>query len=245
LINGSKIALIIQARTRSTRLPGKVLKTVQNQSLLSILLERVKKAKLVDELIVATSTSFADDQIVQLARKYDVNVYRGSEEDVLDRYLQAAKISLADVVVRVTADCPLLDPLIVDKVINYFFSHDYDYVSNTLQWTYPRGMDVEIFYQRCLEKAAKMSSLPSEREHVTLYIYKHPEIFRLGNLAYIRNVSDYRFTVDTVEDFTLISKILEELYPINPYFTFEDVLALMEKNPGWKSINAHVKQKSS
>ncbi|HEY4832783.1 MAG TPA: acylneuraminate cytidylyltransferase, partial [Waddliaceae bacterium] len=156
---------------------------------------------------------------------------------------RASKVVSADIVVRVTADCPLLDPLIVDKVIGYFLSHDCDYVSNTLEWTYPRGMDVEIFTQKCLVRAAEAASLPNEREHVTLYIYKHPEIFRLGNVAYTCNASDYRFTVDTQEDFILISKILEELYPTNPYFTFEDVLALMKKHPDWKAINALVKQK--
>ena len=230
---------------RSSRLPGKVLKVVQNQPLISFLLERLKKTKYVDSLVVATSDNPADDPIVNVAREHGAFVFRGSEEDVLDRYLQASKAVSADLVVRVTADCPLLDPLIVDKVINYFSSNNYDYVSNTLEWTYPRGMDVEVFTQKCLERAAQESTSSNEREHATLYIYKHPEIFRLGNLAYPHNVSDYRFTVDTKEDFILISKILEELYPTNPYFTFEDVLSLMKKHPDWKAINAHVMQKSS
>lgn len=230
---------------RSTRLPGKVLKVVQNRPLLSFFIERLKKAKYVDTLVIATSDNTSDDPIAKTAREQGAFVFRGSEVDVLDRYLQASKAVEADVVVRVTADCPLLDPLIVDKVINCFSLKNYDYVSNTLEWTYPRGMDVEVFTQKCLARAAEESTSPNEREHVTLYIYKHPEIFRLGNVAYPRNVSDYRFTVDTEEDFVLISKIFEELYPINPYFTFEDVLSLMSKHPDWKAINANVKQKSS
>lgn len=227
----------------STRLPGKTLRAVLGRPLLSYLLERLQRSKRVNVIVVATTTKSQDDPVAALAKMHGAAVFRGSEEDVLERYNQASQAVAADLVLRVTADCPLLDPRIVDQVIDYFLSNQYDYVSNTLQKTYPRGMDVEMFTQKCLQEVAEIAKLPAEKEHVTLYMYSHPEKYRLGNVAYIKDVSFYRFTVDTEEDFTLVSKILEALYPSSPSFTFEDVLAIMKKHPDWASINANVKQK--
>ncbi|HEV8052354.1 MAG TPA: glycosyltransferase family protein [Parachlamydiaceae bacterium] len=240
-----RVVIILQARMGSTRLPGKPLKKVLNRPLLSFQVERLRRAQLVDEIIIATTTEPQDDLIVQFCKDEKIAYYRGSALDVLDRYRQAAKNAHADIVVRVTGDCPLIDPEEVDKVIKFYLDHlpEYDYVSNSLERTYPRGLDTEIFSMAMLEEASKEAKLPSEREHVTLYFYTHPESYSLKNVAHSKDLSNYRWTVDTTEDFELITKILETLYPSNPDFKMDDILHLLDKHPEWNLINAHIKQK--
>jgi spore coat polysaccharide biosynthesis protein SpsF len=240
-----KVAAIIQARMGSTRLPGKVLKKVLGKTLLEYQIERVKRAKTIDEIIIATTTKESDAPIVQLCQQLSIPYYRGSEEDVLSRYYEAATEFGVDVVVRLTSDCPIIDPNVIDKVVEHYLENkdQYDYVSNTLTRTYPRGLDTEVMSYEVLKRAYEEAKELMYREHVTAYIYHHPDQFRLCNVSNEKDESKHRWTVDTEEDFLLIKNILETLYPINPLFTLEDVIQILRDKPKWIEINAHVEQK--
>lgn len=240
-----KILIIVQARMTSTRLPGKVLKEVLGKPLLEYQIERLRRVRLADGIVIATTTNDTDAPIVNLCRRLDVPVFRGSEHDVLSRYYEAAKFHHADVILRVTSDCPLIDPQVIDKTIRFYLDHktEYDYVSNGLERTYPRGMDTEVFPFQVLEEAFVEAEHQAEREHVTPFIYRRPERYKLGNCRCQEDLSYHRWTVDTAEDFELIKKIIEALYPINNQFGLTDILDLLMKHPEWVAINAHVKQK--
>jgi spore coat polysaccharide biosynthesis protein SpsF len=238
-----QIVIIVQARMGATRLPGKPLKLVLGKPLLGYLMDRLKRVKRADQLVVATTQNPQDQKIVDWCTAAGLTVFKGSEEDVLDRYYQTAKEAGAEVVVRVTGDCPLIDPEIVDRVIELFLSGNYDYVSNVLERTFPRGMDVEVFSFKALEKAALEAKAPEEREHVTPFIYRHPELFRLGNLKGKKNDSKFRLTVDTKEDLMVVSLLIEALYPKKQNFTLEDLLGALQENPEWEKINSHIEQK--
>jgi spore coat polysaccharide biosynthesis protein SpsF len=218
---------------------------VMGRPLLSYQLERLRRSRRVDEIVVATSIQPQDAVIEEFCRKEPVSVFRGSEEDVLDRFLQTARAFKGDVIVRSTADCPLIDPSIVDLAVERFLERNppYDYVSNILERTYPRGMDVEVFSSRLLEEAARNARDPAEREHVTPYMYLHPEKYALGSIVRQPDESHYRWTVDTPEDFQLISTVLKAIYPANPTFTLEDLLQAFKEHPDWIKINAHIQQK--
>lgn len=240
------IVLIVQARMGSTRLPGKVLKEVLGKSLLEFQIERLLRVRFADNIVIATTTERADQPVVELCSMLAVPVYRGEQENVLRRYQEAAHFAAAEVIVRLSADCPLIDPAVIDQAIRFYLDHypKYDYVSNTQIRTFPRGMDVEVFSRKALEEAALHAQKPFEKEHVTPYIYQHPDRFTLGNFVGPKDFSSLRLTVDTQEDFTLIKKILEELYPVHPKFTLEDILELMiQKHPEWQMINQQIKQK--
>lgn len=241
-----KISLIVQARMNSSRLPGKVLRGVLGKPLLEFELERLGRSQRVDEIVVATSLSPADDPIAEFCRSKGVIFFRGSEEDVLARFYQVAQVRKSEALVRVCADCPLIDPEVVDKTINYFLKEQgrLDYVSNVMPRTYPRGMDCEVFTAKALTEAHANARETSEREHVTPYFYKHPEIFRLGSVTQEVDESRYRWTVDTEKDFLLIEKILAELYPQNPCFTKQDVIQQLCKHPQWQEINRSIQQKT-
>ena len=239
-------AIIVQARMTSTRLPGKVLKEVQGKSLLAYQIERLRKVKLADTIVVATTVNATDDPIVRFCTDEDVDFYRGSEQDVLARYMGAARKCGASVIVRVTSDCPLIDPEVVDHVISRFAraAGRADYVSNTLLRTYPRGLDTEVFSYKVLEEAFSRASEPTEREHVTPYIYGRPERFCLLNVAQDTDLSAHRWTVDTKEDFELIRLMLESMYPLKPDFRMRDCLELLEEHPEWVAINRDIEQKA-
>ncbi|BBU41193.1 spore coat protein [Aeribacillus pallidus] len=240
-----KVAAIIQARMGSTRLPGKILKKVLDKTLLEYQIERVKRAKSIDEIIIATTTKESDDQIVQLCQQLSIPYYRGSEEDVLSRYYEAATEFGVDVIVRLTSDCPIIDPIVIDKVVKHYLENkdQYDYVSNTLARTYPRGMDTEVIPYEILKRAHEEAKEITFREHVTAYIYHHPNLFRLCNISNEKDESKHRWTVDTKEDLELIEKIISKLYPENTNFNMDDVLKLIDRNPAWFDINSHVEQK--
>lgn len=239
-----RVVIILQARMGASRLPGKPLKTVLGRPLLSYQIERLRRARLADEIVVATTTEQQDDPIAAFCAENNIACFRGSEHDVLDRYYQAAKAFKADEVVRVTGDCPLIDPECVDQVIRRHLEDTCDYTSNSLEKrTFPRGLDAEIFSFSLLEKAAKEATLPEEREHVTLYFYTHPQQFSLGKVEHSSDISHHRWTVDTAEDLELVTKILTALYPKNPNFLTKDILELLEKHPDWVKINAHIQQK--
>lgn len=237
--------IIIQARMASTRLPGKVLKQVLGKPLLEYQIERLRRVRRANAIVVATTTNEADQPIVELCGRLGVPCTRGSEEDVLSRYYEAAKSHYADVVVRVTSDCPVIDPAVIDRAIGYFLQHsdEVDYVSNMLELTYPYGMAVEVFSFKVLEEAYLEAGSQPEREHVTPFIYGHPERYRLVNIAHAENLSFHRWTVDTKEDFDLVEKIIVALYPVKPDFDTADILELLNKHPDWPLINAHVPQK--
>jgi spore coat polysaccharide biosynthesis protein SpsF len=243
---GGKVVTVIQARMGSSRLPGKVLMPVAGRTLMSYLVERLRKAARVDELVVATTTHPRDDAIVVFCEAERIGVVRGSEQDVLSRFVVAARATRADVVVRVTADCPLLEPALVDRAVQVFVEgHGRpDYVSNMLPPTWPYGMAVEVFAAETLLIADAEAIDPAEREHVTPFIYRRPERFRIESLVLQPDRSSERWTVDTPEDFELVSRILAELYPRKPGFLLEDVVALLDEHPDWRSINRHVRQKT-
>jgi spore coat polysaccharide biosynthesis protein SpsF len=241
-----RVVIIVQARMTSTRLPGKVLKTVLNKPLLEYQIERLRRAKLADEIVIATTDNGSEQPIVELCERLAVTCFRGSEDDVLARYHGAALASQADVVVRVTSDCPIIDPSVIDEVIRFYLDHctQYDYVSNDLIRSYPRGMDTEVFSFQSLDEAFRESTRQADREHVTPFIYTQPQRYRLANIAYQDDQSCHRWTVDTPEDFELIRRIIEMLYPRSSDFSLADTLSLVKKHPDWMLINAHVEQKN-
>lgn len=240
-----KTLIIVQARMMSTRLPGKVLKQVLGKPLLEYQIERLRRVEPADGIVIATTTNHTDEPIVELCHRLNVPVTRGSEDDVLTRYYEAATLHAADVVVRVTSDCPVIDPNVVARVIRFYLERreSFDYVSNGLKRTFPRGMDVEVLSYRALREAYAEAVERSEREHVTPFIYHHPERYRLANVAFDIEASHHRWTVDTAEDFELVRRIIESLYPTDHDFTLGDILALLEIHPDWAHINAHIEQK--
>lgn len=214
-----KVVCIIQARMGSTRLPGKVMLGLCGKTVLGHVIERVKMVKNIDEIVIATTTKEDDSIIVEEALKYDVKVFRGSEEDVLSRYYYAAKENDADVVVRITSDCPLIDPEIIDEMLSRFKylykENKVDYLSNTLERTFPRGLDAEIFSFKILEDAFINAEKYHQREHVTPYIYENANKFKLvGGYQKDIDYSYHRWTLDTEEDFELIRRIYLHLYPL-------------------------------
>ncbi|WP_085992721.1 cytidylyltransferase domain-containing protein [Oceanobacillus senegalensis] len=239
-----KVVAIIQARMGSTRLPGKTLKPVLEKPLLAYQLERVQNSQYLDEVLVATTNKRIDNQIISLCQSLKVAYFRGPEDDVLKRYYLAAKQVKADIVIRLTADCPLIDPSQIDTIVKYFLDNQkLQYVSNTLNRTFPRGMDIEVFSFQILKEAHEKAKTKKEREHVTIYMTKILKSFQIYNVTYRKDYSHYRWTVDTMDDFILIKKIVEELYPKKQHFTLEDIIQLMEKNSNWQLINQHVEQK--
>ncbi|MDR3560130.1 MAG: glycosyltransferase family protein [Negativicutes bacterium] len=240
-----KTVIIVQARMTSTRLPGKVMKEVLGKPLLEYMVERLKRVRSADEIVVATTANASDQPIVDLCARLHVPSFRGPEFDVLTRYHAAAVANHAATVVRVTSDCPLIDPCIIDQVIGFFAGRqiDYDYVSNVMHRTYPRGMDTEVFSFQALDEAFREATDEPDREHVTGFIERQPERYCLGGVCHFEDQSRHRWTVDTPEDFELIRRIIEAIYPSNPLFTMEDVLELLVRHPDWVRINAHIEQK--
>ena len=242
-----KTVVIVQARMASTRLPGKVLKEVLDKPLLEYQIERLRRVKSADQIVVATTLNDKDRAIVQFCERLSLPCFRGAEEDVLSRYHAAATVFNADVVVRVTSDCPIIDPDIVERVLLYYHENatELDYVSNCLTRTYPRGMDTEVFPFRILEDAFLEATEPVDREHVTPFVYRQMQRFRLANVSYHKDLSCHRWTVDTGEDFALIQRIIESLYLRIPAFRMEDVLDLFDRDASLFQINAHVAQKET
>jgi spore coat polysaccharide biosynthesis protein SpsF len=237
--------IIVQARMTSTRLPGKVMKIVCGKPLLEHLVDRLKRVKCADQIVIATTVNETEDIIVDLCKKLDISYFRGSEEDVLGRYYETAVKYEGDVIIRITSDCPVIDPDVVDYLIDFYMNNlkKYDYVSNILERTYPKGMDAEITSFDTLKEAHFNAYDPFDRENVTPFIKKRPQQFRLYNILYKTDMSRCRWTVDTPEDLELITKIYDALYYKNPLFSLNDILDLMNSNPKLENINAHVKQK--
>ncbi len=230
------IDCIIQARLGSTRLPGKILKEIKGKPMVSYVLEQASKSKYINKVIIASTTNPYDKKLIEKVKELGYNVYIGSENDVLDRYYQTAKHFGTKVIVRVTSDCPLIDPEVIDKVIEAFQKNECDYCSNVQPPTYPDGLDVEIFSFKALEIAWNEAKLMSEREHVTPFIWKNQDKFKIFNVINEKDYSHLRITVDEMEDFELITKIIEKLddRPI----LFNDILQLFEHEPELPRINS-------
>lgn len=239
------IAIITQARMGSTRLPGKILKKVCDVPLLEFHIKRLQRSKLAKEVIVATTNELQDDVIVNYCEENNIKFFRGSEEDVLSRFHETAKLTTCPFIARVTSDCPLIDPDIIDEVFYYFFTGQFDYVSNTLELSFPRGMDVEVFSKELLEQAFNAATESYEREHVTPWIRENLSLNKSNYKNSKGDQSQYRLTVDTEEDFQVIASVLETLHPEFPYqFNLQQIVTYLEQNPEVAMLNSHVKQKS-
>jgi spore coat polysaccharide biosynthesis protein SpsF len=200
-------------------------------------IERVQRSKLIDSLLVATSSDVSDNPIEQWCRESSVECFRGKLDDVLDRFYKAAKLIAPEQVVRLTGDCPLADPDLIDEVIRFHISGDFDYSTNAIEPTYPDGLDVEVFRFACLEQAWREAKLPSQREHVTPFIHQQPDRFRIGLLKNATDFSYLRWTVDEALDFELVRRIYEALYPIDAEFKTQDILAFLDENAELKTFN--------
>lgn len=221
---------VVQARMGSTRFPGKVVAPISGEPMILRQLARVRRARRVDELVVAVPDSSTDDDLARVCGDADYLVVRGDVDDVLSRFVVAADASNARVIVRITADCPLISPRIIDYVIDSFHSSEADYVSNTLEPTYPDGLDVEVVTSEVLHAVASTSVDAAEREHVTLGVYRHAERFKVRNVVDQSgaNNSDLRWTVDTPQDLEFVRSIYNLLLPAEPEFEYEDILAVVE-----------------
>ncbi|GAC1311830.1 MAG: NTP transferase domain-containing protein [Mucilaginibacter sp.] len=238
-----KTVIVVQARMSSSRLPGKVMLPVLGKTLLYRMIERLHMIRNQAHIIIATSQESADDMIEQEALAMNVDCFRGSLNNLLDRHYQAAKQAGASIVLKIPSDCPLIDPAIIDEVLDVYFADPgkYDYVSNLHPATFPDGNDVEIMTMDCLEKTWREAQRPLELEHTTPYIWENQDKFRIGNVI-CNTGKDYsmshRFTIDYEEDYRFINRVFEELYPVNPAFTCEDILNLLEQQPDIYNINA-------
>ncbi len=240
-----KVVAVIQARMGSTRLPGKTLIDVAGKPMLRHVVERLSRAERIDEVVVATSTHPNDKVILALCEQLSIRGVAGSEEDVLERYAQAAQAAQADVVARVTADCPLIDPELSDQVVERYTHEEADYAANCITTPLPRGFETEVFSAKRLAEVAAIAEKPYEREHVTPYFYRHPERFRLAFLDTEAEFAhaDLRLVVDTPEDLELIRAIFARLGQESNSFSIRDVMSLLDREPELRDINAAIRQK--
>ena len=239
ILKSSKILAIVQARLSSSRLPGKVLLPILGKPMIIHELERLKRSQCIEHIVLATSDDSSDDALEETAGSI-ADVYRGNLNDVLDRYYQCAKIYQPDHIVRITGDCPVIDWRIVDEVIQQHIVGGNDYTSLTER--FPDGLDTEVFRFSVLERAWLEARLPSEREHVTQYIRKHPDVFKMGVHDCTEDFSSMRWTVDEPQDMEFIQQVFHELYLDNPDFSMRDILQLLEAHPEWQSINAGIQR---
>ncbi len=238
-----KIVAIVQARMGSTRLPGKVLKNIQGKSLLEILIERIRISKFLSEIVVATTLNQADDAIVNHCIEKGIKVFRGMENDVLNRYYECAKEYNADIIVRVTSDCPLVDFSVLDSVIELFYRTESEYSANTIPSStskFPDGSDVEVFSMEVLKYANDYAVKPEDREHVTFFFWQNNgvRIFKTSQINHHRDLSQYRFTIDYPEDFEVVSKIMYELKKENKFGHLDQVVKILDDNPEIRNLNS-------
>jgi spore coat polysaccharide biosynthesis protein SpsF len=238
---------IVQARMTSTRLPGKVLRDLMGTPMLSRQLARIRRARRIDAIVLATTTNATDDPVADLGRRESVFVHRGSEDDVLARYVGAAREAKAEVIVRVTADCPLIDGVVLDTVVAALEAEPLDYASNVLgRRTYPRGLDVEAFHADVLERVNRLATSRPAREHVTWFIHaERPELFLSKNVPGPRDDSDLRWTVDTPEDFELVETLYQRLDLARREVPHDEIVAFVRAHPELARINMGVQQKPS
>lgn len=234
------IVVIIQARMGSTRLPGKVMEDISGKPMIWHVIDRIKKSEKIDFIVLATTNKDEDKIIVKLAQKTGVKIFMGDEKDVLNRYYSAAKKYSADIVVRVSGDCPLIDPQIIDKMVSYYLENKnrFDYIGMGENNPCPHGLDNEVFSFESLEKAWIEAELPSEREHVTPYIWKNKEKFSIGScLTSKKDYSNLRWVVDEKSDLKFVREIYRYLYQEGSFFTTKDILKLLESKHELLKIN--------
>lgn len=247
MIRTPKIVAVIEARYNSSRLPGKVLMPILGQPMLVRIIQRLKLARTLDDIVVATTDSPLDDSVVEAMNYMGAHTFRGSEEDVLDRVVKAAQSVDADIIVEITGDCPLVDPGLVDKLVGDFLVGGADFVSNILPHTTPRGTDVRVFRTTDLAEINRTSTDPADHEHVSLHFWEHLDRYTCRNVEMDlpEVVAEIRLTVDTEEDLALARAIYEGLYPSNPAFSLVDVLDYLNANPALLELNRHVVQKEA
>jgi len=239
-----RVVAIIQARMGSTRLPGKILRPLAGKPVLRRVIERVRAANVFDEVVVATTVRDIDDPAADAAADFGATVVRGDENDVLSRYGLAAKTSAAEAIMRITADCPLIDPDVLGAMVDRFRSGDADLISNCVRRTFPRGLDAELFTRSALDVMLAQAAAPAEREHVTPFLYANPGRFRIVSHEGRTDLSDYRLTLDTPEDFDLLHRVFAAAADPDA-IRLAEVIALFEAHPDWRSINAHIEQKKT
>jgi len=233
----------IQARMASSRLPKKVITPIEGRPMISIIIDSLNSSQLITKNIVLTSNEKTDDPFVDLLKSRNIDFLRASQEDVIERYYLAAKKENADLIVRITGDCPLVDPAIVDEVISQTIEHSADYCSNVGDRTFPRGYDVEVFTFEVLEKMYNEVTDPIEREYVTIHIRKNPNLYKIHNVSSKFNHPEWRVCVDTSEDLELIKEIFKH-YKNKKQISYNDVISLFEQYPDLPKINSHVQQRT-
>jgi spore coat polysaccharide biosynthesis protein SpsF len=242
------INAIVASRMTSTRLPGKIMMDLCGKPALVQLVNRLKSSKYLNQIVIATTLNDQDDIVEDTAKQLHIPYYRGSEEDVLKRYVEAAVATDTEMIVLITSDCPVLDVETVDRVIERMIEHPYlDYVTNQMFLTYPLGFGVEVFRTSTLQSIEQLTQDPSDREHVSLYLYERPEQFHLSNVEapyYLRH-PEYRLTLDTIEDYELINHLYEAFYPTNPSFSLYDIVKYFQLNPDLLKINQTIQQKKA
>jgi len=236
------ILAILQARMSSSRLPGKVMSPVLGRPMIERQIERLRRSKRIDQLIVATSTHQEDNVLETLCKRIGIFCFRGNLKNVLGRFYQAAKPFKPEHIIRLTGDCPLVDPALIDELVDFYLERRCDYASNCQEPSLPDGLDAEIFSFSVLEETWREAILPSHQEHVTSFILAHPERYRIGHYKYHRDLSNLRWTVDELEDLEFVRRVYEKLYPANPEFKTEDVVALLDREPDLLEINKHFKR---
>lgn len=247
MIKKKKVVGTVQARMTSSRLPGKVLMNLAGEPALKRLVDRMKKSKYIDEVIVATTINEADNKIVDFCEKNEIKFHRGSEYDVLKRILGAGENAATDIMVAITGDCPLIDFRHIDNVLEVLSDGLYDYVSNAIERSFPDGFDAQAFPLGVLKKVDQLTNEPIDRVHGTYYIYRHPEMFKLKNIKAEGKMfwPDLGVTLDEPSDYELISIIFETLLPLDPYFSAEDVVDLLLRKPELLQINKDVRRKKA
>ena len=231
-------AIIVQARLGSKRFPGKVLKKINGKTILEYTIKRLKKTKLSKNIIVATTKREEDQKIIKVAKKTNCHTFRGSTNNVLNRYYKAAVHYKVKNIVRICSDCPLIDPKIINKVYFFYLKNNYDYVSNKIFPSYPPGMGVEILNFQSLKKANKLTKNSYDKEHVTPYIYKNPKKFKIKNVGLKKKLLNYRIVLDYIEDFKLISNIQKHFNKQRKDFTLKDIIKYINRNPILKKKNS-------
>lgn len=234
---------IIQARCGSTRFPNKVFALINGKPLLWHVVNRLKYATKIDDIIVATTVSEKDDKIEEWCKENNVHCFRGSEENVLNRYYSASEAFSSDYVVRITADDPFKEPKVIDAVITKLIEGGYDHVTNNLPPSFPEGLDCEAFKKSALDRSEKEAETAFEREHVTQYIYHHPEIFKIGNVSNPENLSYLRWTVDKEVDFEMVKAVYAHRHPANKgILLMDEILDILKANPEIEKINSEVER---
>lgn len=240
-----KFVATIEARMTSSRLPGKVLAPLGGRPALEVMVERLRKIERLDQIVIATTVNATDDPLQSLAERLGVGIWRGSEDDVLQRVLDAARAYEADVIVEFTGDCPLIDPEIAAQVIDTYQRAKVDYVSNVMTRSYPMGMETQVFARSILEDVARRTQDAHDHEHVSLYIYRNPQLYSLHNVAAPEALTrpDLRLTLDTKEDLAVIAAVYEALASKSPVFSLAEMLAFLDANPAIAAINSAIQHR--